>query len=362
MSGTGGYLQCASCSAQYSSQDARWHCDCGGYLDYLLPTGQDAWNTTADAAGMWRYMPMLPLKQVPVSLGEPLTPVVSIDWYGHALKVKCEQLFPTGSFKDRGAAVMLAKARELGITEVVEDSSGNAGAAVAAYGAANGMHCHIYVPASTTATKKRQITQYGATLHAVPGSREAAARKAFEAASHAWFASHCWSPWFVQGTQTFAFELYEQLGNTAPDIVVLPVGNGTLLLGAWLGFSRLATLGLIARTPRIIGVQAASCAPLYHAFHHSTMPAPQASAAQGICVATPLRSQQILLAIRASCGTIVTVEEQQIVAAHRQLAQRGIAVEPTSAVVFAALAHHRIHVKSNQIVVTVFTGHGLKSQ
>lgn len=361
MDAPGGYLQCASCLATYTPDVARWHCDCGGYLNFHLPVEHDAWRLDTAKEGMWRYLPMLPLTHTPTSLGEPRTPLIHLRWYGCNLLVKCEQLFPTGSFKDRGAAVMLAKARELGITEVVEDSSGNAGAAVAAYAAANGMHAHIYVPTHTSTAKQHQIAQYGATLHAVPGSRETAARAALDAASHTWFASHCWSPWFVQGTQTFAFELYEQLGNRAPDVLVLPVGNGTLVLGAWHGFSRLAALGLIKQLPRIIAVQAAHCAPLYHTFHASSMATPATSIAQGISVATPLRSHQIIQAIKASGGTIVAVEEEQIQQAHYELAQRGVSVEPTSAVVFAALANPSFETVDNHSIVTVFTGHGLKS-
>lgn len=356
-----GYLHCASCNARYKASDSRWRCECGGYLDFIFPSELDEWHILPDATDIWRYLPMLPLHQRPVALGEPRTPLVSLNWHDIDVRVKCEHLFPTGSFKDRGAALMLAKAQEFTIHDVIEDSSGNAGAAVAAYAAANGMHAHIYVPDYTSPAKQRQITRYGATLHAVPGSRETAAHAALQAASATWFASHCWNPWFVQGIQTFAFELYEQMGNSAPDTLLLPVGNGTLLLGAWLGFIRLSALGLIKKPPRLVAVQAASCAPLYHAFHASKMNRTTSSVAQGICVSAPLRSKQILGAIRASGGTVTIVTEQQIVAAHHQLAERGILVEPTSAVVFAALANRFSAVSKDDKLVTVFTGHGLKS-
>ena len=128
--------------------------------------------------------------------------------------------------------------KEWGIEKVVEDSSGNAGSAIAAYCAKAGIECEIYVPQSTSPGKLVQIQAYGATLKKVEGSREKTAEVAMEAASKIPYASHCWNPFFLHGTKTFAFEIWEQMGWKAPDTLVLPVGHGTLFLGAYYRFQR----------------------------------------------------------------------------------------------------------------------------
>ena len=180
---------------------------------------------------LWDYLDRLPVEES-LSLGEPTTPLVS---FGDVL-LKLEGALPTGSFKDRGAAVQVAALRERGITHVVEDSSGNAGAALAAYCARAGIRCDIYVPSSAPETKLDAIRAYGANLIPVDGPRANATLAAEAADAH--YASHAHDPMYLEGTKTFAFELYDQLGG-APDAVVFPVGGGALLLGAHKGFQEL---------------------------------------------------------------------------------------------------------------------------
>ncbi len=197
---------------------------------------------------------------------EGFTPLVETDFNGHRVLLKIDYLFPTGSYKDRGATVLISKAKELGIKKVIEDSSGNAGSAIAAYCARAGIGCEIYVPQTTSLGKLVQIQAYGANLRRIEGSREETARVAMEAASRIYYASHCWNPFFLHGTKTFAFEIWEQLGWKAPDVLILPVGHGTLFLGAYLGFKELKEAGLVKRVPKLVAVQSVSCAPLYKAF------------------------------------------------------------------------------------------------
>ncbi|MEM9982561.1 MAG: pyridoxal-phosphate dependent enzyme, partial [Bacteroidota bacterium] len=159
-----------------------------------------------------------------------------IEFDNFKIHLKLDFLFPTGSYKDRGASVMISKVKELGIDKVVQDSSGNAGASVAAYCAKAGIACDIYAPKCTSQAKLTQIKMYGATLHLIDGTREDTAQAALEAAQKSYYASHCWNPYFFQGTKTFAFEIAEQMGWKAPDTVILPAGNGTLLIGAYIGF------------------------------------------------------------------------------------------------------------------------------
>jgi threonine synthase len=208
------------------------------------------------APSLWRYREALPIhrdKSI-ISMREGFTPLEEIDFNGHLVLMKIDYLFPTGSYKDRGATVLVSKAREMGIKRVVEDSSGNAGAAIAAYCIKAGIGCEIYVPRGTSLGKLIQIEAYGATLKRVKGSRERTAQVAMQAASRTYYASHCWNPFFLHGTKTFAFEIWEQMGWKAPDVLILPVGHGTLFLGAYIGFKELKKAGRVKSVPRMVGV------------------------------------------------------------------------------------------------------------
>jgi threonine synthase len=273
-----------------------------------------------------------------------MTPLVPVEPQFPSVLLKTDYLMPTLSFKDRGAVALVAKAQELGVTRMVADSSGNAGTAIAAYAAHAGIQCEVYVPASASPKKLRQIADHGATVHAIPGSRENVAAAAIEAVERdgTFYASHVYNPFFLQGTKTYAFELWEQLGGVAPAVLVLPVGNGTLLLGAYHGFRELFELRLIEAVPRLIALQAEGCAPLARAFalgQETASPVAEAkTVAEGIAIAEPARSRQILAAVRHTGGAIAAVPEALIEPARRALAERGLYVEPTAAVPWAATA------------------------
>jgi threonine synthase len=358
-------LCCARCGRDYDDDGRRLRCDCGGMLDLQFEPSFRPGMEVGRPHDLWRYREALPVGGDVVTMGEGWTPLLPVTFDGRQLLVKQEQLFPTGSYKDRGAAVLMTHLRKLGVKRVVEDSSGNAGCAVAAYAAHAGIACDIYVPADTSPAKTAQIEAYGATLHRIPGTREDTARAALEAAATCVYASHVYSPWFLQGTKTFAYEVTQQLGWTAPDTLVLPAGNGTLLLGAYLGFTELARAGIVSRVPRIIAVQAAACAPLARAFEDgSDEPAAihtSHTAAEGIAIAAPARGAQILAAVRATGGLFVTVSEQEIIASLRDCCQGGWFIEPTSAAVIAGARRYARTAAPGETVVTAFTGHGLKS-
>jgi threonine synthase len=236
---------------------------------------------------------------------------------------------------------------------------------VAAYCARAGIDCEIFVPAENSPGKLAQIRLYGARLNLVPGSREDTSRAVWMAAQSRYYASHVWNPYFFHGTKTWAYEVCEQLGWQAPDAVVLPAGNGTLLLGAAIGFAELYEAGIIKRLPRIIGVQSANCAPLFHAFHtgkSSPETVPTASTlAEGIAIAIPARGAQILRGVRESSGTFLMVSEMEIASALKQVMSMGYYIEPTSAAVIAGLLQYLKNAPENEQVVSVFTGHGLKA-
>jgi threonine synthase len=297
-------------------------------------------------------------------MGEGFTPLELMECSGHQVLLKIDYLFPTGSYKDRGATVLISKARELGIKKVVEDSSGNAGSAIAAYCARAGIGCQIYVPEATSHGKLVQIRAYGADLKRIKGSRERTAEVAMEAASKIYYASHCWNPFFLHGTKTFAFEIWEQMGWKAPDVIILPVGHGTLFLGTYLGFKELKEAGMVKRIPRLLAVQSASCAPLYQAFKKGwkeTKPIEKKETmAEGIAIAKPVRGRQILEAISETDGEVLTVTEKEIEVAMKEMGKRGHFIEPTSAATIAGLKICLKHIKK-KIVVSTLTGMGLKA-
>jgi threonine synthase len=300
-----------------------------------------------------------------VSLGEGLTPLVETQLYGVPLLCKLEFLAPTGSFKDRGTAVLVSLLQGIGVTEVVEDSSGNAAASLAAYCARASIHARIFVPAYTSPAKLAQIAIYGAELVPVDGPRQNSALAAQEAAKDAYYASHNYSPFFVQGTKTVAYEIWEHLGKSAPRNVIFPVGNGSLLMGTYRGFSELRQAGLIDHLPRLFGVQAQACGPIYEAFQQGLEDAPPVSAghtvAEGIRISHPVRGRQILRAVRETDGAMVAVDEAEIADAHALLARQGLYVEPTSATVAAAVRKLGNLIGRDEVTVAALTGSGLKS-
>ncbi|HEX9014242.1 MAG TPA: pyridoxal-phosphate dependent enzyme, partial [Anaerolineaceae bacterium] len=191
-------LICRSCQKSYSLDEPRWRCSCGGLLDIRFTPRLDIKALSARKPDLWRYREAIPLPaDAPViSLGEGFTPLLPLEVDGRPVWIKQDYLFPTGSYKDRGAAVLISKAAQLGVRTVVEDSSGNAGSAVAAYCARAGIGCTIYVPEHTSAAKLAQILWYGARLVRVPGSREDTAWAVMSAAETTFYASHSWNPFF----------------------------------------------------------------------------------------------------------------------------------------------------------------------
>jgi len=369
-------LICEKCNAAYSPDGPRWRCDCGHFLDLGYESGFSLEKLAQRPHDMWRYREAIPLQEIKIpSFNEGYTPLLQVEISGNPVLIKQEQLFLTGSFKDRGAAVLINKVKSLGIPEVVADSSGNAGSAIAAYCAAAGITCHIYVPAYTSPGKLAQIQMAGAHLHKIPGTREDTARAILDAAKTTYYASHYWNPFFFHGTKTFAFEVCEQLGWKAPDTIILAVGNGSLLLGTYIGFQELLHTGIIDKIPRLIAVQPENCAPLVNAFINSSGQIPpiakKKTAAEGIAVATPLRGKQIISAVKNTGGFFISVKEEEIIQSLKEICHKGFYIEPTSAATVAGIKKYLDnpqHLKipnqksvKNEIIVSAFTGHGLKT-
>lgn len=294
-----------------------------------------------------------------------MTPVVPLSDTHY---VKLDYLCPTGSYKDRGASVLLTLMKDMGVDEIVEDSSGNAGAAIAAYSARAGIRCTIYCPESTSKGKLKQISAYGADLKLVQGNRMATTEAVQLAAQHTCYASHNWNPFFLEGTKTIAYEITDQMPGDVVDNIICPVGFGSIYLGLYLGFSELYEATLIERVPRLLGVQSAACCPIYNAYRNNTstlsrMSQTEQTLAEGITAELPIRSEMIMEAIRFSNGAFTTVDDDDILAGMKTLAEQGIYVEPTSAVVVKAYEKFREQdiIQEDDITVSILTGSGLKS-
>lgn len=293
---------------------------------------------------LWRYVEAMPFEtcdKEPVSMGEGFTPLILLDTQNPNLYAKCDFYMPTLSFKDRGAVALVALAKKIGVSSVVADSSGNAGTAIAAYAARAGIECTVFVPQNTSDKKIAQIVAHGADIVKVEGTREDTAQAAinFVKSTKSFYASHVFNPFFYEGTKTYFFELYEQLGKM-PDGVIVPVGNGTLLLGAYRAFEQMIKWGIISKMPTIYAVQAENCAPIYKSFTKNETQVSEVenkgTAAEGIAIAAPARGEDILAAIRKTAGDIITVNEAEIKTAREQMARMGVYVEITSAANYAA--------------------------
>ena len=262
---------------------------------------------------------------------------------------------------------MISALRQQGVTRLLEDSSGNGGAAIAAYAAAAGIKAKILVPASTQPGKTVQMRAYGAEVELIPGSRQDTADEAERQAERIFYASHNWQAFFLQGTKTLAYELWEDLGFRAPDNVLIPTGAGSNVLGCDIGFGELLRRGEIKRLPRLFAVQPANCAPLCASFAsgaEDTMPVKTLpTIAEGTAIAKPVRAREVLAAIRRSGGAAVSVTEEEIVEAMNDLARSGLYVEPTSASAAAALSGllRRGVIRPEETTVVVLTGAGLKA-
>ncbi|KAA3647944.1 MAG: pyridoxal-phosphate dependent enzyme [Chloroflexi bacterium] len=339
---------------------------CGGVFDIEKGISFNPDQIAHNLPRMWRYRHTfgLPIGAPMLSLGEGDTPLIQAQAFGREVSFKLEYLNPTGSFKDRGTAPTLSYVLSQKITEAVEDSSGNAGASFAAYAARAGIKGRVYVPDYASGPKRSQIEAFGADVVRIVGPRSAAAeavRKAVEDEGAA-YASHAYLPHGLTGYATIAYELIEQM-EVPPVTVIAPVGHGSLLLGIARGFEALKKVGTIDEIPRLIGVQARACAPLWAvsemgAAGLSWMTEGQ-TVAEGVRVKNPVHGDALLQFLQEHGGQIVAVEEEDILPGRNSLAKLGFYVEPTSAIVWPAL--ETLKEELSGPVVVILSGNGLKA-
>jgi threonine synthase len=362
-------FKCVVCNASFPTTTLIWCCrKCNGPLQAVDLQPLRRHDIERDRYSLWRYQRALVYQgPVRVSLGEGLTPLITAQWRDTSVLWKCEFISISGSFKDRGVSVMINNLLANGVDRVAEDSSGNGGAAVATYAAAAGLPCRIYVPAHTSPSKITQIAATGAEVVRIAGSRQAVADAAMADNSGYFYASHNWDPAFLDGIKTVGYEIWEQCGFKAPDVIVAPTGGGSNILGCYHAFSELRASGEIDQMPRLYGAQSEACQPVAKAFEAGagvfveteSMP----SIAEGIAVSKPIRSRELLAAVRKSKGGIYAVSEAAIAEAHERLSRTGLYVEPTTAAAPALLDQLLANgtIAKGENVVVILTGSGLKA-
>ncbi|MBA3577604.1 MAG: threonine synthase, partial [Sphingomonas sp.] len=278
---------------------------------------------------MWKWKELLPLPQgvAPVSLGEPRTPIVPLRQSAaregaRELLVKDEGRLPTGSFKARGLAVAVTMAKHFGVERIALPTNGNAGAALAAYGARAGIPTLVICPAETPEINVRETAAYGAQVWVADGQIDECGRLIREGAANGrWFdCSTLKEPYRLEGKKVMGLELVEQLGWKVPDAIFYPTGGGTGLIGMWKAFDEMEAVGLIGpERPRMYAVQAEGCAPIVRAFERGDEFAERwegaATVATGIRVPSAVGDFLILRAVRDSGGAAIAVDEQSILQA-----------------------------------------------
>ena len=363
-------FSCTNCGRSYPETGAPYKCPkCGGLFD-VTDWNFDPAQVDSSQPGIWRYRHTfagIPAASTPVSLGEGATPLVWANVLGRQIAFKCEFANPTGSFKDRGTSVITSFLRLRGVTAAVEDSSGNAGASFAAYAARAGMKAGVYIPAAASGPKRQQIEFYGAELHPIEGTRSDVTRALEKAITpvlgvdQVAYASHAYLPVNIPGYATAAYEIFEQLG-CAPSSVIVPAGQGGLLLGLYRGFAALNHTGLVASIPRIVGVQTRACSPLWvlstAGISALGFVSEGQTLAEGVRVKSPLRAGAILRMVDAGHAEFIPVDETEILRGRDELAKRGLYVEPTSAITWSAL--EQVFERLPDPIVVVLTGSGYK--
>ena len=360
---------CTRCGAltPTTTQDA--HCHCGGLFDIAFePPAWDSALIDTKEWSLFRYRRFMAIDGDAwrgVTMGEGMTPIIPLDPSGDVL-LKMDYYMPTLSFKDRGAAALVSHMVEIGVKRCVQDSSGNAGNSVAAYCARAGIECDIYVPEGTSPKKITMIEAHGAKAHVIPGTRDHCADVCRAAVKEggAYYANHVYNPYFYEGTKTYLYETFEQLGRL-PAYIVVPVGNGTLFIGVMKAIEHLMASGAIKEEPHVVALQSELCDPLYQARQtgkdEPAQITPQPTIAEGIAIGQPMRGHELLAYMQKHNVTVVHAPEDRILEARAALARRGIYCEHTTAANYAAWLTFCEDTGPKRDVLITMCGAGIKS-
>lgn len=377
------HLECSKCGKRFGADTVQTVCDsCGKplFARYDLEAVREAVSPkdlVGREASMWRYWELLPVKKREnvVSLGEGWTPLTRVGRLGKAvgladLWVKDEGIIPTGTFKARGLAMAVSKAKELGIKRLALPSAGNAAGAIAAYAARAGMECYVFMPSDAPKVNAVESQAVGAKVVLVRGLITDCGRLVSEGAEEMdWSSvSTLKEPYRVEGKKTMGIEVAEQMGWTLPDVIIYPTGGGTGIIGMWKAFDEMERLGWIgSERPRMVSVQAAGCAPIPRAFEEgkeeSTFWEGAKTVAAGLRVPKALGDFLILKAVRESGGTALAVTDEEIMEALGLMARKeGLFACPEGAATLAGLMKlmEGGQVDEEETVVLFNTGTGLK--
>ncbi|MEP7362551.1 MAG: threonine synthase [Acidobacteriota bacterium] len=376
------HLECSLCKKRHEAGLAHNLCECGGPLlvRYDLQKARDNWSRewlAGSPASMWRYAPVLPvgMPESVVSLGEGFTPLIRADRLGNAmgaknLWIKDEGVNPTGSFKARGLSCAISMCVELGIKKVAVPSAGNAASATAAYAAAAGIECHIFMPRDVPQSNFIECKAMGAHVTLIDGlisdcGRIVAERKQAEG----WFeVSTLKEPYRIEGKKTMGYELAEQFRWDLPDAIFYPTGGGVGMIGMWKAFDEMEQLGWISsKRPKMICIQVEGCQPVVRAFEQGT---PRSefwqnahTVASGLRVPKPLGDFLVLDAVRESHGTAIAVTDEEMLDAGIELASmEGMFAAPEGAACVAGLKKLLANgfLKPEERIAIYNTGSGLK--
>ena len=358
---------CSKCGKTEPVNTRTPKCPCGGLwnLDWQPPEF-DRKGIDGSEWSLFRYRKWMALEDESwraVTLGEGMTPVIRLD---DNVLLKMDYMMPTLSFKDRGAAALVAHCKSIGVEKVAQDSSGNAGNSVAAYAAKAGIACEIFVPEGASPKKIDLIRAHGAVCTVVPGGRDHCADVCRDKVERegVYYANHVYNPFFYEGTKTYIYEVFEQL-NRIPENLVIPVGNGTLFLGAVYALEHLLSSGCITHMPQIIALQSERCDPLLQAAKAgSRTPAavtPAPTMAEGIAIGKPMRGEEILRLAEKYQVRFVHAPENKIMEARASLAAKGIYCEHTTAANYAAYLHYCEQYGPTPDCLITMCGAGLKS-
>jgi len=371
-------FQCSNCGETKDEDVLHYECPrCGRPLQIGYEIEQLDWNTIADrrVTGILKYREFMPVQpEFLVSMGEGDTPVVEAKRIGklmglRTLLIKNEAFSPTGSFKDRGSSLLASKARQLKMSTVAIDSSGNAAASLAGYSAHANLACKVFTPAYASESKLIQAQAYGASVIKVEGTRKDVYDTARAAcAKHPWY--YCGfqlNPYASEGLKTIAYEIFESFRSEMPDRIVFPVGTGSGLIGCWRGFKDLLNLALIDEIPSLVCVQPSGCSPIAKAFIRGSGIEPiekPKTVAEGLMIGHPLKGETIIRALKETKGKAIAVDDERIIYWTHELGKaEGIYAEPSAAASVAGISKlvERGEIDSDERILCVITGSGLKT-
>ncbi len=374
-------LYCPKCKKEYSVNEVHQLCECGSPLlvRYDLEEARKSFNTAelkSRVNSLWRYKELLPVSDDEniVSLGEGLTPIIPLTRSKEKtgiekLYLKDEGTLPTGTFKARGAAVGVSKAKELGVKVLAMPTNGNAGAAWSVYGARAGIKATIIMPEDAPSITRNECAAAGADLYLVKGLISDCGKiVARSVAEHGWYdASTLKEPYRIEGKKTMGLEIAEQFDFKLPDVILYPTGGGVGIIGIYKAIKELQHLGIVDKLPRLVAVQAEGCSPIVRAFKagkkESEFFENSETVAFGINVPKALGDFLVLQALYESEGCAIAVSDKEILEGIKELAEtEGTFVCPEGASIYAAAKKLRSSgwIKEGESVVLLNTGAGIK--